>query len=457
MGHHGISSVRGWEVLDSRGRPTVACEVVLAGGARGRASVPSGASTGRYEARELRDGGRRHGGFGVRAAVTNVGHQLARAVQGLDCADQGAVDAALLAADGTPDLARMGANAILAVSVAVARAAAQASGIPLYMSLLRPGEHPLLPLPMVNIISGGAHAAQSIDIQDFLVVPLGADCFSEALEWAARVRAATAELFERHGFSPALVADEGGLSASLPSNRAALELLTDGIGRAGLTPGEQVGIAIDVAAAQLVGPDGRYLLDSEGRSVTRDELLAELRQWCREFPVVSVEDPLADDDWDGWARATTMLGQVQLLGDDLLVTRTARLRRAVESETASAILVKPNQCGTLSAAREALDEAQRAGYAAVVSARSGETEDAWLADLAVGWRSGQIKVGSTMRSDRTAKWNRLLDIEARFPAGLEYAGQTALRTCLGAHARASASQRQTVAQPPSGLERTVDC
>jgi enolase 1/2/3 len=457
MGRSDIASVRGWEILDSRGRPTVACEVVLEDGTTGSASVPSGASTGRHEARELRDGGARYAGFGVRRAVASVGDELAQAVRGKDSTDQRGVDTSLVAADGTTDLNRLGSNAILAVSVAVATAGARVRGLPLYACLLGPDQTPLLPLPMVNIVSGGAHAGRSIDVQDVLVVPVGAGSFSEALEWAARVRTATADIFHDLGFASALVADEGGLAADLPTNRAALELVSAGIERAGLAPGVQVGIAIDVAATQLVQPDGNYRLETEARTLSPDELLAELAGWCRDFSVVSLEDPLAEDEWDGWSRATTALGPTQLLADDLLVTDTGRLRRAIGARIASAILVKPNQCGTLSAARDALDEARGAGYATVMSARSGETEDSWLADLAVGWRSGQIKVGSTMRSERTAKWNRLLAIEAAAGDGQNYAGSAALRTAVDVHGQGSprfgshsTGRRSSRESPPVG-------
>jgi len=418
-----ISTLRAWEALDSRGRPTVACEVLLAGGARGVAAVPSGASTGRHEARELRDGGERYGGRGVRAAVGNVVGELADAARGLPAGDQGALDAALRAADGSEDLGRLGANAVLAVSVASALAAAAAHGRPLWRHL---GDRPLLPLPMVNILSGGAHAGAAIDLQDFLAVPVGASSFAEAIEWAGRVRAAAAELVAERGLVAALVADEGGLGPALASNRAALELLSRAIERAGLVAGEQVGIAIDVAATQLVDPAGGYRLRVEDRTLAAAELVAELRGWADEHPIVSIEDPLGEDDWDGWACASRELGGLQLLGDDLFATNPTRLRRGIAGGVGNAVLVKPNQIGTLSAAREVVGLAHDAGYATVLSARSGETEDAWLADLAVGWRTGQLKVGSTMRSERTAKWNRLLQIEAELGDEAQYAGADAL-------------------------------
>jgi len=420
-----IASLGAWEALDSRGTPTVACEVMLAGGARGCATVPSGASTGTHEAHELRDGGERYGGRGVLRAVENVRGALAEAVVGLDAGDQAAVDAALCAADGTPSLGRLGANAVLAVSIANAVAAAAAAGEPLWR-VTAAGREPLIPLPMVNILSGGAHAGRAIDMQDFLAVPVGASSFREALEWVWRVRAAAAELVAERGLAAALVADEGGLGPALRSNRDALELLTRAIERCGLAPGEQVGIAIDVAATQLVTADGGYRLGVEGRELRAAELARELASWASEHPIVSVEDPLAEDDWDGWESAREPLGGLQVLGDDLFVTSPERLRRGIAEGVGNAVLVKPNQAGTLSTAREVVELAREARYATVLSARSGETEDAWLADLAVGWRTGQIKVGSTMRSERTAKWNRLLRIEAELGDATRFAGREAL-------------------------------
>jgi len=421
-----IAALVAWEALDSRGKPTVGCEVRLDGGATGTATVPSGASTGRHEARELRDGGPRYGGHGVRTAVAHVVGEIADTVRGLDATDQGGLDARLRALDGTPDLGRLGANAVLAVSVAAAVASAAARGVPLHTAVADEGATPLLPLPMVNIISGGAHSGRSIDIQDFLAVPLGAHSFAEAIEWAARVRAGTAEVAAERGLPVALVADEGGLGPVLPDNRSALDLLVAGIERAGLRPGEDVGIAIDVAATQLLRPDGRYHLATEDRVLTADELVEQLTQWCARYPIVSLEDALAEDDWAGWRTATHRLPGRQLLGDDLFVTNPDRLARGIRDGVANAVLVKPNQIGTLDTARTVVGDARAAGYATVLSARSGETEDSWLADLAVGWRTGQIKVGSTMRSERTAKWNRLLRIEAELGDRAEYAGLGAL-------------------------------
>jgi enolase len=424
-----IASVRAWEALDSRGQPTVACEVVLESGARGAAAVPAGASTGRHEAHELRDGGDRYGGRGVRAAVANVGGELAAAVTGLPGGSQAELDAALRAADGTENLSRLGANAVLGVSVAAALAGAAERGLPLWRVAGDPPPgsiRPLIPLPMVNILSGGAHAGAAIDMQDFLAVPVGAASFAEAIEWAARVRAAAAELVAERGLVSALVADEGGLGPALASNRDALELLSRAIERAALEPGAEVAIAIDVAATQLVDPAGGYRLSVEQRTLAAAELADELAAWAGEHPIVSIEDPLGEDDWDGWAAAGPRLGHLQLLGDDLFATNPGRLRRGIADGVANAVLVKPNQIGTLSDAREVVELAQAASYATVLSARSGETEDAWLADLAVAWRTGQIKVGSTTRSERTAKWNRLLQIEAELGDDAEFAGRAAL-------------------------------
>lgn len=422
-----IAELHAWEALDSRGRPTVGTQVLLDGGASGRATVPSGASTGRHEARELRDGGARHSGYGVRTAVANVTGELADAVRGLDATDQFGVDRALRDADGTDDLGRLGANAVLAVSVGAAVASAAAQGVALHNAVAEPGARPLLPLPMVNIISGGAHAGRSIDVQDFLAVPLGAGSFAEAIECCARVRAGAAAVLTDRGHAVALVADEGGLGPVLPDNRSALDVLVAGIERAGLQPGTEVGIAVDVAATQFATGEGEYTLAAEGgRVLDAAGLVDELASWCERYPIVSIEDALAEDDWAGWARATQVLGGRQLLGDDLFVTNPRRLQRGIEEGVANAVLVKPNQIGTLSDARAVVRRAHDAGYTTVLSARSGETEDDWLADLAVGWRTGQIKVGSTTRSERTAKWNRLLQIEAQLGEGADYAGAAAL-------------------------------
>ncbi len=409
-----IAGVHAWEALDSRGTPTVGCEVRLDDGSEGEATVPSGASTGSHEAYERRDGGERYGGKGVRDAVAALGTEIRAELVGRDALDQDATDDALRALDGTPNLSRLGANAVLAASVACAIAAARSRGLPLWQALC-PDLPPLLPLPMVNVISGGAHAGGLLDVQDFLVVPIGARSFAEAIEWASGVRASTAEVLRERCHDVSLVADEGGLAAPLPSNRAALDVLLEGIERSGLEPGSEASIAVDVAATQLL-VDGRYVLASEDRSLRAGELVDELAAWVGDYPIVSIEDALGEDDDAGWRYATTSLARkVQLLGDDLFVTSPERLREGIENRIANAVLVKPNQVGTLSDARRVVEIAQAAGYATVLSARSGETEDSWLADLAVGWRTGQLKVGSTTRSERTAKWNRLLRIESEQP------------------------------------------
>ena len=374
--------------------------------------MPSGASTGTHEALELRDGGARYGGRGVGDAVDNVNGWLAEAVAGLDVADTEAVDNALREADPSPGYAKAGANGVMAVSIAAARASAVAHGMSL--ARLLTGEGPLLlPMPMVNVISGGAHAGGLIDIQDVLVIPTAASSFAEAIEWCAAVREATGELaLRRHHREAVLVADEGGLGLGLTTNREALELLVAGIEHAGLTPGTDAHVALDIAASELYRDDV-YTLTTEQRQLSSAELVGEVAGWCDDFPIVSIEDLLSEDDWDGWVQATTTLGDdIELVGDDLFVTDPARLQRGISTGAANSVLVKVNQNGTLAGARDVLDLAHRHDYHTVVSARSGETEDSWLADVAVGWRAGQIKVGSTHRSERTAKWNRLLELEA---------------------------------------------
>ena len=420
-----ITAVDAWEALDSRGNPTVATQITLRDSTVGLATVPSGASTGRHEAHELRDGGTRYGGLGVREAVRNVRTELASAVLGRSADDQTSIDAAMRELDGTPNLQRLGANAVLSVSLATSVALAASRGVPQWRVL---GDAALLPLPMVNVISGGAHASGVIDIQDVLVVPVGADSFEQAIEWAAAVRAATARIAVDEGIATDLVADEGGIAARVRSNRAAIELLARGVEASGLTLADDVAIAVDVAANQFaVGGGYRFAL--EDRVLSPDELVDEIAGWCQDFPIVSVEDVLAEDDWAGWEYATSRLGHIQLLGDDLFVTQLARLAEGGARGVANAILIKANQNGTLSGTLDVVDQAVKTGYAPVVSARSGETEDTWLADLAVGSQAGQIKVGSTTRSERTAKWNRLLQIERELggPGQAAYAGRGALR------------------------------
>ena len=403
-----IRTIDAWTALDSRGEPTVACRVTLGAGASGTAMAPSGASTGSHEAKELRDLSGAWTSRGVSRAVSHVTGPLAAALAGVDAAAQQTVDDVLREVDGTDDLSRMGANAVLAVSVAVARAAAAAQGLPLWRLWT---DQPLLPMPMVNVFSGGAHAAGMVDIQDVLVIPIGAETFSEALQWCWLVRRQAAKDLEGCGFSASLVADEGGLSAPLPTNRAALELVAGAVQHSGLAMGRQVALAVDVAATELQAEDGRYRFACENRDMTGAELIAEIAGWCEEFGLVSVEDPLGEDDWSAWTAATAALNGVQVIGDDLFVTDVARVAKGVSGNAATSVLIKVNQIGTLTAALDALQYAQDRGLATVLSARSGDTEDSWLADLAVGWRAGQIKVGSTHRSERLAKWNRLLEIE----------------------------------------------
>jgi enolase len=423
-----VDSVTAWEALDSRGTPTVGCEIRLAGGGTGTAIVPSGASTGSHEAHELRDGGDRYGGRGVTGAVRSIAREIGPALCGADALDQAAVDRLLVELDGSSDLSRLGANAVLAVSLASPIAVADQMREPLYR-VLAGGERPLLPMPMVNIISGGAHAGWSMDVQDLLVVPVGAGSFGEALEWAWRVRRAAAELIAARGLPAALVADEGGLGPPLASARDGLEILVGAIERSGLAPGEDVAIAIDVAATQLA--DGDTYRFGEDTVASSESVVATVAEWASSFPLVSVEDPLAEDDWAGWRSASERLSQIQLLGDDLFVTNLDRLEQGIDEGIANAILVKPNQNGTVSGARAVVTRAREAGYATVLSARSGETEDAWLADMAVAWRTGQIKVGSTTRSERTAKWNRLLRVEASLGDDAEFAGAAVLNRGTG--------------------------
>lgn len=420
-----IRNVHAWEALDSRGKPTVAAVVELADGARGRAVVPSGASTGGHEAVERRDGGNRYGGQGVLGAVAAANTELRDRIIGLDATDQQAVDAALESCDPRADLGTVGANAVLALSLATLVAAADSTGRPLWQQLDDSSE-PLIPMPMVNIVSGGAHARGLLDIQDVLVVPEGAASFAEAIEWVARVRQATADLLDERGGSSALVADEGGLAGSLGSNEAGLALVTDGIARSGLRPGVDVSLALDLAANQLWTGE-RYALRVEKRELSADEWLGVVAGWCDRFPIVSIEDALFEDDWAGWATASSSIGVGrQLLGDDLFATNDARVERGVAEGVANAVLVKPNQAGSVSRAAAVVRRAHAAAYGTVVSARSGDTEDTWLADLAIGWRARQIKVGSTMRSERTAKWNRVLEIESRADGRSVFAGRDAL-------------------------------
>ncbi|WP_156517503.1 phosphopyruvate hydratase [Rhodococcus sp. LB1] len=423
-----ISSVLAWEALDSRGNPTVACEVRLRGGATGTAIAPSGASTGAHEAHELRDGGSRYRGKGVLRAVANVNGPLAKAVIGLDSSDQRGVDETLRATDGSGNLSKLGANAALAVSLATLKAAAAAAQQPLWRYAAADDLPAELPMPMINILSGGAHAGRAVDIQDVLVMPVGATSFAQALEWVDRVRWATAAHLNDLGYSTALVADEGGYGPQLPTNRAALDVVTRGIERAGFAPRTDVGIALDIAATQFFDASSqRYVLTAEDRQLTAAQWAEELAQWAEDFPVISIEDAMAEDDWEGWVEVTDQLGaRTQIIGDDLFTTSVDRLQHGNKLGAANAVLVKPNQIGTVSDARALIQAANDSSYATVLSARSGETEESWLADLSVAWRTGQIKVGSLARSERTAKWNRLLQLEAELAGEATFAGRSGI-------------------------------
>jgi enolase len=425
---HRIQDLQARQVLDSRGRPTVEVDLRLADGTLGRASVPSGASTGSSEAHELRDGDAAHfGGLGVRRAVAHANGEIAAALRGLDVLDQGALDARLLALDGTPRLERLGANAILAASLAACRAAARAQGLPLYryIAALCGTPEPTMPMPMVNILSGGLHAGGGMDVQDFLAVPASARSIDEAIEMAGRVRSAATAVCARRGL-PVLLADEGGLSPGCASAAEALQLMVESFEAAGLEPGRDMVIAIDVAATSLYDQaHGAYRLAREGRYASGSEMADMAAGWVARFPVVSIEDPLDEDDWSGWAALTRRLGRrVRLIGDDLFTTQPARVQRGIDEGCANGVLVKLNQNGTLSGTLQVIAAARKAGYAPVISARSGETEDAFIADLAVGTAAGQIKIGSLRCSDRLAKYNQLLRIEQHSRA--PFAGLSAI-------------------------------
>jgi enolase len=423
-----IRTLRARQILDSRGRPTVEVDVELADASLGRASVPSGASTGAAEAHELRDQDPAHfGGLGVRQAVEHVNGEIAAVLAGTNVVDQTALDARLLELDGTPQLRRLGANAILGVSLAACRAAAAALRQPLHARIaeLAGTREPNLPMPMVNILSGGLHAGRGMDVQDFLAIPASARSTSEAIEMIAAVRSAAAQVMAARGLST-LLADEGGLSPGLASGHEALELMVDAIRQAGFEPGRDITIAIDVAATSLkADAPGRYRLAREGRETDTEGMIEMVEQWVRNFPVVSIEDALDEEDWSGWRSLTERLGtSVQLVGDDLFTTHPERVARGIVEGVANGVLVKLNQNGTLSGTLEVIRRARAAGYAPVVSARSGETEDPFIADLAVGTGAGQIKIGSLRCGERLAKYNELLRIEET--AGLPFAGTAGL-------------------------------
>jgi len=421
-----IAEIHAREILDSRGNPTVEADVILDDGTMGRAAVPSGASTGEHEAVELRDGDTdRYGGKGVRHAVRNVEETIAPGLRGYVITDQLAIDAAMIEMDGTSNKSKLGANAILAVSMASARAAAKTVGLPLYRYLGGPLAR-VMPVPMMNILNGGAHAANTVDFQEFMIVPVGADTFADALRMGAEVFHALKKVLSKRKLSTG-VGDEGGFAPDLRDDEEALNVIIEAIQSAGYAPGRQIALALDPAASELY-QDGTYVFKKSGGGKKDAEAMIELyRGWLDQFPIVSIEDGLAEDDWDGWAKLTSALGErCQLVGDDIFVTNTERLARGIENGVANAILIKVNQIGTLSETLEAIEMARAAGYLSVISHRSGETEDTFIADLAVGTGAGQIKTGSASRTDRVAKYNQLLRIEeelggaAEFPGGALY-------------------------------------
>jgi enolase len=420
-----IATIIGREILDSRGNPTVEVDVVLKDGHRGRAAVPSGASTGAHEAHELRDGGKRYGGKGVKKAVAAVNGEIRTALTGFDAADQRGLDQLLRDLDGTENKKRLGANAILGVSLATAKAEANAQGLPLYRYVGGP-EATLLPVPMMNIINGGVHADNPIDFQEFMIVPVGASSIAEAVRMGAEVFHALRHALKGAGLTTA-VGDEGGFAPNLTSTREALDFVMAAIEAAGYKPGEDAYVALDVAATELFGED-RYFLKGEKRSLTSEQMTAYYAELVDAYPIFSIEDGMSEDDWEGWRVLTKALGgRCQLVGDDIFVTNVARLKQGIDQGIANAILVKVNQIGTLTETLDAVRMAQDAGYAAVMSHRSGETEDATIADLAVATNCGQIKTGSLARSDRVAKYNQLIRIEEELGGKARYAGRSVLK------------------------------
>lgn len=420
-----IATIIGREILDSRGNPTVEVDVVLKDGHRGRAAVPSGASTGAHEAHELRDGGKRYGGKGVKKAVAAVNGEIRTALTGFDAADQRGLDQRLRDLDGTENKKRLGANAILGVSLATAKAEANAQGLPLYRYVGGP-EATLLPVPMMNIINGGVHADNPIDFQEFMIVPVGASSIAEAVRMGAEVFHALRHALKGAGLTTA-VGDEGGFAPDLTSTREALDFVMAAIEAAGYKPGEDAYVALDVAATELFGED-RYFLKGEKRSLTSEQMTAYYTELVDAYPIFSIEDGMSEDDWEGWRVLTKALGgRCQLVGDDIFVTNVARLKQGIDQGIANAILVKVNQIGTLTETLDAVRMAQEAGYAAVMSHRSGETEDATIADLAVATNCGQIKTGSLARSDRVAKYNQLIRIEEELGGKARYAGRSVLK------------------------------
>ena len=421
-----IKQLKAREVLDSRGNPTIEVDCILQNGAAGRAIVPSGASTGEHEALELRDGdAKRYFGKGVRKAVEHVNEQLSPTLAGEDATMQSRIDQIMLSMDGTKNKAKLGANAILGVSMAVARAAAQAHGLPLYR-YIGGIQAQTLPVPMMNIVNGGAHADNSVDFQEFMIMPTGASGFSDALRMGAEIFHTLKKILKEAGHSTA-VGDEGGFAPNLGKDEEAIELILKAIEKAGYTPGEQVGIALDTASSELFN-DGKYVFKkSDGSQKTSEEMVELFSGWVEQYPILSIEDGLAEDDWDGWALLTRELGEkVQLVGDDLFVTSTERLAHGMGSGVANAILIKVNQIGTLTETMDAIEMANRAGYGVIISHRSGESEDTFIADLAVATNAGQIKTGSLSRTDRIAKYNQLLRIEEEIGGGAVYPGRNAL-------------------------------
>jgi enolase len=421
-----IDKIHARQVLDSRGNPTVEVELVLRSGAAGRAAVPSGASTGEFEATELRDGGAAYGGKGVGKAVANVNGEIADAVHGRDATDQAGLDKALVELDGTPNKSRLGANAILGVSLAAAHAAAAEEGQPLWRYLGGEAAH-VLPVPMMNVLNGGAHADNSVDFQEFMIVPVGAPSFSECLRMGTEVFHALKKTLHDRGLGGG-VGDEGGFAPNLGSNEEALQMLVAGIEAAGYTPGEDVAIALDPAVSEIFS-DGAYVLEHEGRTLSADELATYWAALADRYPILSIEDGMDEEDWGGWKALTDQLGdRVQLVGDDLFVTNTERLQRGIDNGVANSILVKVNQIGTLTETLDAIATARAAGYTAVMSHRSGETEDVTIADLAVATGCGQNKTGAPSRSDRVAKYNQLLRIEEQLGGDASFPGRSVFRS-----------------------------
>ena len=417
-----IEAVHARQILDSRGNPTVEVEVVLDDGSVGRAGVPSGASTGAFEAVELRDGGSEYGGKGVSRAVDSVVDEIQPELLGHEADDQRLVDQALIDLDRTPTKSRLGANAIIGVSMAVARAAADSAGLQLFRYLGGPNAH-LLPVPMMNIVNGGAHADSNVDIQEFMIAPIGAPTYTEALRWGVETYHSLKSVLKQHGLSTG-VGDEGGFAPNLEHNRAALDLIVEAIGKAGYVPGRDITLAIDAAATEFY-TDGAYQFD--GKPQTSAEMAAIYADWLANYPIVSVEDPLAEEDWAGWQEFTALVGdRVQVVGDDLFVTNPVRLRRGIAEKSANALLVKVNQIGTVSETFDAVSLAHRAGFACMISHRSGETDDTFIADLAVATNAGQLKTGAPARGERVAKYNQLLRIEEQLGPDARYAGAAAL-------------------------------